>query len=171
MIIDTNIDTDNSFFSIIFFIAEPKLPRRKAIIKNLDPLVKRETITKYRKLKCTNPLVIVNNLKGTGVKPAIASNVTQAIVPPSEETLSFKKFVLSTPYNSNIFMPISLKKINPIKYPKHAPNTEPMVAIKAICFHSFFFAIVMGIINTSGGIGKIKLSINDIKPKNFLEFL
>ena len=68
-------------------------------------------------------------------------------------------------------MPISLKKMYPIKYPKHAPNTEPVVAINAIFFHSFFFAIVMGIINTSGGIGKIKLSINDIKPKNFLEFL
>ena len=43
------------------------------------------------------------------------------------------------------------------------------MAINAIFFHSFFFAIVIGIINTSGGIGKIKLSINDIKPKNFLE--
>ena len=36
---------------------------------------------------------------------------------------------------------------------------------------SFFLAIVIGIINTSGGIGKIKLSMNDIRPKNFLEFL
>jgi hypothetical protein len=111
----------------------------------------------------------VSSLKGTGVKPAIASKVIQAIFPPSEETLSFKKFPLSTPYSSNILIPISLKKINPIKYPKQAPNTDPVVAIKAIFFHSFFLAIVIGIINTSGGIGKIKLSINDIKPKNFLE--
>tara|TARA_B100002051_G_C16462194_1_gene498999 strand:+ start:569 stop:706 length:138 start_codon:yes stop_codon:yes gene_type:complete len=31
-----------NFFSIIFFIVGPKFPIRKAIIKNLDPLVKRE---------------------------------------------------------------------------------------------------------------------------------
>ena len=66
-------------------------------------------------LKLTNPLVMVSNLNGTGVKPAIAKSVIQAITPPSEETLSFKKEVLSTPYNSNIFMPISLKKTYPIK--------------------------------------------------------
>tara|TARA_B100001540_G_C15626955_1_gene560319 strand:- start:55 stop:168 length:114 start_codon:yes stop_codon:yes gene_type:complete len=29
----------------------------------------------------------------------------------------------------------------------------------------------MGIINTSGGIGKIKLSINEIRPKKNLELL
>ncbi len=46
-----------------------------------------------------------------------------------------------------------------------------MVAIKAILFHCFFFAIVIGIIKTSGGIGKTKLSINETKPKNVLEFL
>ena len=46
IIIDISIETGTSFFSIIFFIAVPKLPNRKAIIKNLDPLVRRETITK-----------------------------------------------------------------------------------------------------------------------------
>ena len=46
IIIDINIETGASFFSIILFIAVPKLPNRKAIIKNLDPLVRRETITK-----------------------------------------------------------------------------------------------------------------------------
>lgn len=66
-------------------------------------------------LKLTKPLVMVSSLNGTGVKPAIAKSVIQAITPPSEDTLSFKKEVLSTPYNSNIFMPISLKKTYPIK--------------------------------------------------------
>ena len=66
-------------------------------------------------LKLTKPLVMVRSLNGTGVKPAIAKSVIQAITPPSEDTLSFKKEVLSTPYNSNIFMPISLKKTYPIK--------------------------------------------------------
>ena len=33
------------------------------------------------------------------------------------------------------------------------------------------YLCIQDIINTSGGIGKIKLSINDIKPKNFFEFL
>ena len=32
----------------------------------------------------------------------------------------------------------------------------------AIFFHSFFLAIVIGIINTSGGIGKIKLSMKSL---------
>ena len=66
-------------------------------------------------LKLTKPLVMVSSLNGTGVKPAIAKSVIQAITPPSEETLSFKKEALSTPYNSNILMPISLKKTYPIK--------------------------------------------------------
>ena len=66
-------------------------------------------------LKLTKPLVMVSSLNGTGVKPAIAKSVIHAITPPSEDTLSFKKEVLSTPYNSNIFMPISLKKTYPIK--------------------------------------------------------
>ena len=63
-------------------------------------------------LKLTKPLVMVSSLNGTGVKPAIAKSVIQAMTPPSEDTLSFKKEVLSTPYNSNIFMPISLKNIS-----------------------------------------------------------
>ena len=40
---------------------------------------------------------MVKSLNGTGVNPAIANNVIQAIVPPSEETLPFKKDTLSTP--------------------------------------------------------------------------
>ncbi len=45
------IDTKTSFFSIIFFIVVPKFPIKKAIMKNLKPLVIKETITKYKKLK------------------------------------------------------------------------------------------------------------------------
>ena len=44
--IDKIIDNFNNFFSIIFFIAEPKFPIRKAIKKNLKPLVNDETIIK-----------------------------------------------------------------------------------------------------------------------------
>ena len=108
--IDNIIETVISFFSIIFFIAGPKFPIKNAIKKNLKPRVNSDTRTKKKKLKCTNPLVIVSSLNGTGVKPAIASKVIQAMTPPSEDTLSFKKLVLSTPYNSNIFIQISLKK-------------------------------------------------------------
>ena len=46
-----------------------------------------------------------------------------------------------------------------------------MVAIKAILIHCCLLAIVMGIIITSGGIGKIKLSINETIPRNIFEFL
>ena len=52
-----------------------------------------------------------------------------------------------------------------------APSTEPIVAVKAILNHSLRLAIVIGIINTSGGIGKIKLSIKDIMPKKNFELL
>ena len=69
----------------------PKLPIKNAIKKNLKPLVKKETIIKYAKLKFTNPLVIVKSLKGTGENPAIPSKVIQAINPPSDETLLFQK--------------------------------------------------------------------------------
>ena len=47
MTINVNtIDTVSNFFSIIFFIAGPKFPIKKAMIKNLEPLVKKETIIK-----------------------------------------------------------------------------------------------------------------------------
>ena len=41
----------NNFFSMIFFIADPKFPIRNAIKKNLEPLVINEIIIKYSKLK------------------------------------------------------------------------------------------------------------------------
>ena len=87
----------NNFFSKIFFIPEPKFPIRNAIAKNLKPLVIIETIIKYSKLKFTNPLVIVKSLNGIGENPAIANKVIHAIVPPSEDILSFKNDALSTP--------------------------------------------------------------------------
>ena len=86
-----------SFFSIIFFIAGPKFPTKNAIKKKRDPLVMREMKIKYKILKFIKPLVIVSNLNGTGEKPAIAKRVIQAMTPPSEETLSFKNEVSSTP--------------------------------------------------------------------------
>ena len=64
-----------------------------------------------------------------------------------------------------------MKKTYPIKYPRHAPKIDPIVAINAILIHSCFRAIVIGIINTSGGIGNIKLSIKDINPKIDLDLL
>ena len=89
--IETIIDNFNNFFSINNFIAGPKFPIKNDIKKNLDPLVIKEIIIKYAKLKFINPLLIVKSLKGTGENPAIASNVIQAITPPSEETLFFQK--------------------------------------------------------------------------------
>ena len=40
------IDNINSLFLIKFFMVDPKFPIKKAIIKNLDPLVNAETIIK-----------------------------------------------------------------------------------------------------------------------------
>ena len=90
-IIEIIIDTFKSFFSIINLIVGPKFPIKKAIRKNLEPLVNKETIIKYAKLKFTNPLEIVKSLKGRGEKPAIANKVIQANTPPSDETLFFQK--------------------------------------------------------------------------------
>ena len=50
-------------------------------------------------------------------------------------------------------------------YPKRAPRTEKIVAIVAIFKNSFFFAMTIGTIITSGGIGKNELSINDSNAK------
>ena len=66
-------------------------PENYEIRKNLEPLVNKETIIKYAKLKCTNPLLMVRSLKGKGEKPAIASKVIHAITPPSDEILFFQK--------------------------------------------------------------------------------
>ena len=44
--IDNIIETVISFFSIIFFIAGPKFPIKKAIKKNLEPRVNSDTIIK-----------------------------------------------------------------------------------------------------------------------------
>ena len=46
MITEKIKDNVSNFFSIIFFIAGPKFPMRKAIKKNLAPLVNVATITK-----------------------------------------------------------------------------------------------------------------------------
>ena len=86
------MDIFNNFFSINNFIAGPKFPIKNAISKNLEPLVNKEIITKYAKLKCINPLLMVKSLKGKGEKPAIASKVIHAIVPPSDEILFFQKY-------------------------------------------------------------------------------
>ena len=94
---DKIIENFNNFFSMIFFIADPKFPIKNAIKKNLEPLVINEIIIKYRKLKWTKPLVIVKSLNGIGENPAIANKVIHAIVPPSDDILSFKNDVLSTP--------------------------------------------------------------------------
>ena len=50
-------------------------------------------------------------------------------------------------------------------------HLKAIEAIKAIRNHSFLFAIVIGIIKTSGGIGNIKLSIKDINPRIDFELL
>ena len=68
--IEKIIDIFSNFFSISNFIAGPKFPIKNEIKKNLEPLVNKATITKYAILKCTNPLLIVKSLKGTGEKPS-----------------------------------------------------------------------------------------------------
>ena len=59
------------FLSIKGPIAWPNLFTKKANKKNLRPLVNIEVIKNINKLNWIKPLVIVNNLKGTGVNPAI----------------------------------------------------------------------------------------------------
>ena len=56
-------------------------------------------------------------------------------------------------------------KIEPRKYPNNPPKEENKVAIKNIFKYSCFFANDIGIIITSGGIGKKELSMKDIIDK------
>tara|TARA_B100000287_G_scaffold170886_1_gene161157 strand:+ start:592 stop:786 length:195 start_codon:yes stop_codon:yes gene_type:complete len=53
----------------------------------------------------------------------------------------------------------------PIKYPNKPPKEENMVAIKNIFKYLSFLAKDIGIIITSGGIGKKELSIKDTTDK------
>ena len=63
------------------------------------------------------------------------------------------------------------KKIAPSIQPKIPPKTEKIEAIKKIFKQLFFFAITIGIIMTSGGIGKNELSTNETTPKKKFELL
>ena len=53
----------------------------------------------------------------------------------------------------------------PIKYPNNPPKEENKVAIKNIFKYSSFYANAIGIIITSGGIGKKELSIKETTDK------
>ena len=53
----------------------------------------------------------------------------------------------------------------PIKYPNKPPKVENIVAIKNIFKYSSFFANDIGIIITSGGIGKKELSAKETTDK------
>jgi len=59
----------------------------------------------------------------------------------------------------------------PIKYPNKPPKEENKVAIKNIFKYSSFFASDIGIIITSGGIGKKELSIKETIDKYRFELL
>ncbi len=63
------------------------------------------------------------------------------------------------------------KKNNPIKYPRIPPNTEKIVAVKKILIYLFFLASTIGIIITSGGIGKNELSTKETIAKKKFELL
>ena len=67
--------------------------------------------------------------------------------------------------NKSIVAIAKSKKIYPIKYPNIPPRTESIDAIKNIFIYFFFLAITIGIIITSGGIGKNELSMKDTIPK------
>ena len=61
--------------------------------------------------------------------------------------------------------PISFHRKRPIKYPNIPPITDDIVAIAAILNALCGFANIIGIIKTSGGMGNIEDSINEIKAK------
>ena len=63
-------------------------------------------------LNCTKPLVIVNNLKGIGVKPATASRVATLLFLLLINFIFRKKIVINS-IKFKYFYPISLKKIYP----------------------------------------------------------
>ena len=70
------------FFSIKGPKASPNFAERKATIKNLRPRETRQIKKNIIILKFIIPLVIVNTLKGNGVKPARNNVPNHKIIPP-----------------------------------------------------------------------------------------
>ena len=68
-------------------------------------------------------------------------------------------------------MPILLNKKKPIAYPTTPPKTDDKVHMKAYVQALVLLAIIMGISNTSGGIGKNELSAKDIMLNTHEEYL
>ena len=68
-------------FSIKGPIASPNLSERKATIKNLNPREIRQIKMNITILKLIIQLVIVNTLKGNGVKPARNNVPSQNTIP------------------------------------------------------------------------------------------
>tara|TARA_B100001059_G_scaffold222966_1_gene247470 strand:+ start:1410 stop:1583 length:174 start_codon:yes stop_codon:yes gene_type:complete len=56
-------------------------------------------------------------------------------------------------------------------YPNIPPKTEKIDAIIKILIYLIFLAMTIGMIITSGGIGKKELSAKETIPKKKLEFL
>lgn len=56
-------------------------------------------------------------------------------------------------------------------YPTIPPKTEDIDVMNAMKKHLFGLFFIIEIIKISGGIGEIKLSINENKHKNILDFL
>ena len=129
------------------------------------------TIIKTKRLNPTRPLAIVKTLYGNGVKPAKNKIPSQAKKPAP----SLKSFLILIIFSSYLYKLIiseaKSKKDDPMKYPKIPPNTQKIVAIKKILKNSFFLEKTIGVIITSGGIGKKELSINETSPKKNFELL
>ena len=83
------------FFSKNGPIAGPYLLTNNASKKNLRPLATIQVKIKNRMLKWINPLVMVNILNGSGVKPAVNSIPNQETRPPCDENFSFNVFIFS----------------------------------------------------------------------------
>ena len=68
-------------------------------------------------------------------------------------------------------MPILLNKKKPIAQPATPPMTEDKVHIRAYVQALVLLAIIMGISNTSGGIGKNELSAKETILNTHEEYL
>ena len=108
-----------------------------------------------------HPDIIVMTLNGKGVIPAVKT----AKKPKLLKRLLNSYIASVLPSAVKMGCPRLSKAIAPIKYPRIPPNTDDIHATVAINQARFGAAKIIGIINTSGGIGKMELSINAIKAK------
>jgi len=146
-------------FSMKSRIGAPNFHNRPATIKNRNPRAIIDVAINVPSGMADQPDMIVMILYGNGVSPAINTGQKPRSLNRSLNLMAAS----SLPKAVRIGSPMLSKANIPIAYPNIPPRTEATMATKAITNARLGRARIIGIINTSGGIGNTLLSIKDTK--------